>query len=39
MTRDRISSDCGLAGLSVCLPEFFSFDVRLFGQLGQQKQV
>jgi hypothetical protein len=39
MTRDRISSDRGLAGLFVCLPEIFSFDVRLVGQLGQQKQV
>ena len=39
MTRDRISSDRGLAGLSVCLPEFFSFDVRLVGQLGQQNQI
>jgi hypothetical protein len=39
MTRDRISSDRGLAGLSVCLPEFFSFDVHLVGQLGRQKQV
>jgi hypothetical protein len=39
MTRDRISSDRALAGLSGCLPEFFSFDVRLVGQLGQQNQV
>jgi hypothetical protein len=39
MTRDRKSSDRSLAGLSVCLPEFFSFDVRLVGQLGQRKQV
>jgi hypothetical protein len=33
MTRDRISSDRGLAGLSVCLPEFFGFGVRLVNQL------
>ena len=33
MTRDRISSDRGLAGLSVCLPEFFGFSVRLVNQL------
>ena len=39
MTRDPISSDRGLGGLSVCLPEFFSFDVRLVGQLGQQNQI
>jgi hypothetical protein len=32
MTRDRISSDRGLAGLSVCLPEFFGFGVRLVNQ-------
>jgi len=39
MTRDRISSDRALAGLPVCLPEFFGFGVRLVGQLGQQRQV
>ena len=33
MTRDRISSYRGLAGLSVCLPEFFGFGVRLVNQL------
>jgi len=33
MTRDRISSYRGLAGLSVCLPKFFGFGVRLVNQL------